>query len=141
MSRILALDYGLKRVGIAVTDPLRIIATNLITVTNNEFFTFIENYLLKEIVEEIVVGYPKQMNNQDSEIVVQIKPFVEKLQNKFPNIKISFFDERFTSKMASFAMVQAGFKKKDRQNKANIDKMSATILLQNYLEFLNNKID
>ena len=140
MSRILALDYGFKRVGIAVTDPLKIISTVLTTVSSSEILIFLIDYTKTEKVEEIVVGYPKQMNNEDSEAFQYIKPFVEELEKKFTDIKITLFDERFTSKMASYAMVQAGFKKKDRQNKSNIDKMSAAILLQNYLELIKNKI-
>jgi len=136
----LALDYGFKRVGIAVTDPLKIISTVLTTVSSSEILIFLIDYTKTEKVEEIVVGYPKQMNNEDSEAFQYIKPFVEELEKKFTDIKITLFDERFTSKMASYAMVQAGFKKKDRQNKSNIDKMSAAILLQNYLELIKNKI-
>ncbi len=141
MSRIIAIDFGLKRTGVAVTDPLKIIATSLTTVNTNEFFTFFENYHKNEKIEELVIGYPKHLNNQDVEIVEDIKKFAENFKQKYVEIKVTFYDERYTSKMASFAMVQAGFKKKDRQNKANIDKMSAAILLQNYLEYKKNKIE
>jgi len=140
LSRILAIDYGLKRVGLAVTDNNQIIATNLTAISTSEIFTFLENYVKNQIVEEIVVGYPKQMNNQDSEIVVYINVFVEKLKTMFANIKISMYDERFTSKLAAYAMVQAGFNKKTRQSKGNLDKMSATILLQDYMEYKKNKL-
>jgi len=140
LSRIIAIDFGLKRIGLAVTDPLQIIATNLVTVLNSEIFDFLDKYIKNEKVEQIVVGYPKQMNNEDSELVPQIKEFVEKLKHKFADIKIELYDERFTSKLAAYAMVQAGFNKKTRQVKGNIDKMSATILLQDFLEYKKNKM-
>ncbi len=135
MSRILAIDYGLKRIGLAVTDPNRIIATNLTTVANKDIFVFLDNYVTKEIVAEIVVGYPKHLNNTDNEIVTKIDEFIVKLKNKYPKIQTATYDERYTSKLAAFAMVEAGFRKKTRQDKANLDKMSATILLQGYMEY------
>lgn len=140
MNRILAIDYGLKRIGIAVTDPLQIIASALITVENKEIYKFLDDYFLKEKVEEIVVGLPKQLNNEDAEIMEYVEKFSQKLKNKYPNILISSYDERFTSKIAAYSMVQAGFKKKDRQKKENLDKISASILLQSYLEYKKNKI-
>ncbi len=140
MSRILSIDYGKKRTGIAVTDPLQIIATALKTVETKNFFLFLNKYLKTEQVEEIVVGHPKHTNNKDAEIMEEIRFFVKKINKMFPNIKTNFYDERYTSKMAVFTMVQAGYKKKTRRKKENLDKISATILLQNYLEYKNNKL-
>ena len=137
MGRILAIDYGRKRTGMAVTDPGRIIATGLDTIATHDIWTYIANYFIKEKVDEVVVGYPKQMNNQPSEAVKYINPFVRKLKDKYPDLKISLYDERFTSKMAFQTMIDAGLGKKDRQNKGLIDKISATIILQSYLESIN----
>ncbi len=134
LGRILAIDYGLKRVGIAVTDPLKIIANSLTTVETLKIFDFLSAYVSKEQVERLVVGLPKQMNNQPSESMANIEEFVNKFQITFPNIPVEYVDERFTSKMAVQAMVQGGVKKKARQNKALIDSVSATIILQSYLE-------
>ena len=134
MGRILAIDYGRKRTGLAVTDTLQIIATKLDTVPSAEIFTFLKNYIQKEKVERILVGYPLQMNNQASEAVLYINPFLKKLVKEFPDIPVEQVDERFTSKMAFQTMIDAGLKKKDRQNKATVDAVSATILLQVYLE-------
>ncbi len=134
MGRILAIDYGRKRTGLAVTDTLQIIATKLDTVPSAEIFTFLKNYIQKEKVERILVGYPLQMNNQASEAVLYINPFLRKLVKEFPDIPVEQVDERFTSKMAFQTMIDAGLKKKDRQNKATVDAVSATILLQAYLE-------
>ncbi len=135
MGRILAIDYGQKRVGIAVTDELKIIANGLTTVPSAEIFDFLKTYLSKETVELFLVGEPKQMDNTPSESSKYIEPFVRKLAQTFPNIPIKRVDERFTSKMAFQSMIDMGLKKKDRQNKATIDKISATIMLQSYLEF------
>lgn len=137
VGRILAIDYGKKRVGLAVSDPLKMIANGLTTVHPNELPDYLADYLGKENVETIVVGYPKQMNNQDSESVEYIKPFLKKLKKQFPNVSVELEDERFTSSMAQDAMLQGGMKKKDRQNKANVDKISATIILQSFLERKN----
>jgi putative Holliday junction resolvase len=137
LGRILALDYGRKRTGIAVTDPLKIIATGLTTVNTTNLFDFLNQYLLKENVECFVVGHPVQMNNQESESMEFIRPFFKKLQNKYPEKKIEYIDERFTSKLAVRAMVDAGVKKKKRQDKSLIDQVSATIILQSYLEKQN----
>lgn len=134
MAKILALDYGLKRIGVAVTDDLQIIASGLKTVHTNEIFTFLEGYLETEKVELLLVGEPKQMNYTASEVEKHIMPFIEKLRLKFPEIPIQRIDERFTSKMAFQAMIDGGLNKKQRQNKALIDKISATIILQTYLE-------
>jgi putative Holliday junction resolvase len=135
MGRILAIDYGQKRVGIAVTDELKIIANGLTTVPSAEIFDFLKTYLSKENVELFLVGEPKQMDNTPSESSKFVEPFVKKLAQTFPNIPIKRVDERFTSKMAFQSMIDMGLKKKDRQNKATIDRISATIMLQSYLEF------
>jgi RNAse H-fold protein YqgF len=139
LGRILAIDYGLKRVGVAVTDPLKIIANSLTTVETAKLMDFLSDYFLKENVECLVVGLPKQMNNQPSESMVYIEEFVAKFRTRFPNMPVNYVDERFTSKLAVQAMVQGGVKKKDRQNKALIDSVSATIILQSYLESLNSR--
>ena len=134
MGRILAIDYGKKRAGLAVTDPLQMIANGLTTIHPKDLMEFLADYFQKENVEAIVVGYPKQMNNQDSEAVEFIKPFLKKLRKQFPNIPVEIEDERFTSKMAQQTMIDGGMKKKQRQNKKNVDRISATIILQSYLE-------
>ena len=135
MGRILAIDYGQKRVGIAVTDELKIIANSLTTVPAAEIFNFLNTYLAQEQVELFLVGEPKQMDNTPSESSKFVEPFVIKLQQTYPTIPIKRVDERFTSKMAFQSMIDRGLKKKDRQNKAMIDRISATIMLQSYLEF------
>ena len=137
MSRILAIDYGQKRVGLAVTDELKLIANSLATVPSKDIFVFLKDYLSKENVECFVVGEPKQMNYTVSESAKFIEPFVKKLAKTFPDIPVERMDERFTSKMASQAILQSGLKKKARQNKALIDKVSATLILQSYLKFKN----
>lgn len=134
MGRILAIDYGRKRVGLAVTDPLQMIANALTTVHAKDIWNFLSDYLNKETVDCIVVGYPKQMNNQASEAVRYINPFVKRLQKLYPEMDIQLVDERFTSKMAHQTMIDAGLRKKARQNKALVDTISATIILQSYLE-------
>lgn len=133
MSRILAIDYGSKRCGIAVTDPLRIIASGLITVATDELITFLKKYISEEEVTEIVVGQPKRMNNEFSDIEKEIQKKVELLEKEFPEIIIVREDERFTSKMAFQSMIDSGLGKKQRQNKALIDEISATLILQNYM--------
>lgn len=134
MARIMAIDYGRKRVGVAVTDPMKIIAGGLATVPAHQIIDFIQQYVAKEAVETIVVGLPKQMNNQPSESMRYIQPFVATLKKKIPQIPVVFYDERFTSVLAHKAMLEGGLKKKDRQNKALVDEISATIILQDYLE-------
>lgn len=134
MSRILAIDYGRKRTGIAVTDIMQIIAGGLTTVTTNELLEFILRYIKEEPVERIIIGLPRQMNNEVSESMQYIKPFVNNLKKKIPDMIIEFVDERFTSVLAHRTMLEAGLKKKDRQNKALVDEISATIILQTYLE-------
>ena len=133
MGRVLAIDYGVKRTGIAVTDELQIIASGLTTVNTKELISFLESYVQNEDVELFLVGLPKQMNNEASESEQYITPFISKLEKKIPNIPIKRVDERFTSKMAFQTMIDSGLKKKQRQNKALIDEISATIILQNYL--------
>ncbi|WP_089377421.1 Holliday junction resolvase RuvX [Lutibacter flavus] len=133
MARILAIDYGEKRTGIAVTDELQIIASGLTTIATKNIFSFLTEYLKSENVELFIVGEPKQMNNKESESEQFIKPFVEKLSLTFPKIPIKRIDERFTSKMAFQSMIDSGLKKKQRQNKALIDEISATLILQSYL--------
>lgn len=139
MGRILAIDYGKKRVGIAVSDPGRIIATGLQTVLSHEVLKFLQDYTAKETVDLFVVGYPKQMNNTDSESMRYIKPFLTALKRKFPTIPIEMFDERFTSIMAHKALIEGGASKKKRQDKALIDTMSATLILTSYMESIRIK--
>lgn len=139
MARILSIDYGRKRVGVAVTDPLQIIANRLDTIATHTIWDFLKEYFEKEKVETVVVGYPKQMNNQASEAVRYINPFLKKFQVQFPEIKLEIFDERFTSKMAFRTMIDGGLGKQKRQDKALVDSISATIILQGYLEQKRNK--
>lgn len=134
MSRILAIDYGRKRTGIAVTDPLQMIANGLTTVPTHQLLSFILDYVAKEQVERVLVGLPKQMNNEMSENMQRIEPFVRSLKKRLPDIPVEYVDERFTSVLAHRTMLEAGLKKKDRQNKALVDEVSATIILQTYLE-------
>lgn len=133
MGRVIAIDYGKKRTGLAVTDPLRIIATPLDTVPTNELMKYLEGYIKKETVDEFVVGMPKTLKNEDSEIAPLVRNFVEHLKKNYPEKKIHLVDERFTSRMAMQAMIEGGMKKKDRQVKGNVDKVSATIILQSFL--------
>ena len=133
MGRILAIDYGQKRVGIAVTDELQIIANGLITIGVGEIFAFLKTYCQRENVELFLVGEPKQMDYTDSSASKYIEPFVKKMKKEFPDIPIKRIDERFTSKMAFQTMLDAGLGKKARQNKALVDSISATIMLQSYL--------
>jgi len=139
MARILAIDYGKKRVGLAVTDPQQIIANRLTTVPTHTIWDFLAEYFNKEIVETVVVGYPKQMNNEASEAVRYINPFLKKFQIQYPDMKLEILDERFTSKMAFQTMIDGGLKKQKRQDKALIDGISATIILQSFLEQKRNK--
>jgi putative Holliday junction resolvase len=132
--RVLAFDYGTKRIGIAVTDPLQIIATGLDTIHPKDIIDYLKKYLISEQVELFVVGEPKQMNGSPSQSAPQIKGFITILKKHFPEIPIEQIDERCTSKMASAVVAQSGFKKSDRQNKERLDTISATIILQTYLE-------
>lgn len=134
MGRILSIDYGKKRTGIAVSDPLQIIANGLTTVETSRIFDFLGEYLQKEEVSSIVVGLPKQMNNEPSENMKRIEPFVNRLKKLYPQIPVEYWDERFSSKMAQQTMRDAGLKKKDRQNKELVDEISAAIILQGYME-------
>lgn len=133
MSRLLSIDYGKKRTGIAVSDPLQIIANGLTTVETSRLFDFLADYLQEE-VSCIVVGLPRQMNNEPSENMKRIEPFVNRLRKLYPHIPVEYFDERFSSKMAQQTMIDGGVKKKGRQNKALVDEISATIILQGYME-------
>lgn len=133
MARLLSIDYGKKRTGIAVTDEFQIIASGLTTVNTEELLVFLKNYLAQEKVEKIIIGDPKRMNNEPSEIVPLISAFIEKLVTAFPSMPIERMDERFTSKMAFQTMIDSGLKKKQRQNKALIDEIAATIILQDYM--------
>lgn len=134
MSRILAIDYGRKRTGIAVSDPLQIIASGLTTVPTHQLMDFLLNYIKQVQVECIIIGHPKQLNNEDSENMKNIVPFINRLKKILPDMPVQLVDERFTSVLAHQTMLAGGLKKKDRQNKALVDEISATIILQSYLE-------
>ena len=134
MGRIISIDYGRKRTGLATTDVLKLIANGLCTVPSSQLIQFLKSYVEKEPVELFVVGLPKQMNNQPSESMKYIQPFVNTLKKTFPDIPVEMVDERFTSVLAQQAMIAGGVKKKDRQDKALVDEISATIILQSYLE-------
>tara|TARA_R110002074_G_scaffold348282_2_gene518742 strand:+ start:21321 stop:21731 length:411 start_codon:yes stop_codon:yes gene_type:complete len=136
LGRILAIDYGVKRIGLAVTDEMQMIAFGLTTISTAEIFDYLSDYIAKEKVDLILVGEPKQMDNTASESEFFIKPFLVKLAEKFPTIPIKRHDERFTSKMAFQTMLDSGLKKKQRKNKALIDEISATIILQSYLSIV-----
>jgi len=138
MGRILAFDYGRKRIGLAVTDPLQIIASPLITLNPSEIEGFLVDYLKKEIVDEFVIGFPVQMNNQPSEAVKYIKPFISRLGKLFPGKPINLVDERFTSKIALRSIIDGGVKKKDRMDKSLSDKVSASLILQSFMEKRKN---
>jgi len=140
LGRIIAIDFGQKRTGIAVTDPLQIIANSLTTVPSPEVISYLLTYTAKEKVDSFVIGYPRQMNNSLSESVRFIDPFIEKLKRTFPGKDVFLVDERFTSKIAVQTMILGGVKKKDRQNKALVDAISATIILQSYLESRQNSV-
>lgn len=134
MGRILAIDYGTKRTGLAVTDPEQIIATALETVPSHTLFSFLKDYLSKEQVESFVIGMPKGLDNQDTNSTSAVRGIVKRLQKEFPEIPVYEHDERFTSVMALQTMVMGGTKKKDRREKGNLDKVSATIILQSFME-------
>jgi putative holliday junction resolvase len=136
LGRILAIDFGTKRTGLAVTDPLRIIATALETVETKNIFVFLTSYFVKEVVDEIVIGLPKTLRNEDSQSAPAVRAFAEQIQQKFPDKPIHFIDERFTSSIAKQTMILGGMKKKDRRIKSNVDKISATLILQSYMEGL-----
>lgn len=134
VARIISIDYGQKRTGLAVTDPMKIIANGLTTIPTHTLYDFLKDYISKENVERIIVGLPKQTNGLPSENMKRIEPFVAKWKKDFPAIPIEYYDERFTSVLAHRAMIDGGLKKKTRQDKALVDKISATIILQSYLE-------
>ena len=133
MARILSIDYGKKRTGIAVTDPLQLIAGGLATVSTSELFDWLKAYLAKESVERIVIGEPRQPNGQPSENMARVEQFVNRWRKAMPDVPIEFYDERFTSVLAHQAMIDGGLKKKARQDKALVDEISATIILEDYL--------
>ncbi len=133
MPRILAIDYGLKRTGIAITDEMQIIASGLTTIESPTAINFLRDYFTKEKVEKVLIGEPKQMNGEPSQSTEIIEKFVTKFKNVFPAMAIERVDERFTSKMAFQTMIDSGLKKQQRKNKALIDEISATIMLQDYL--------
>ncbi|NNM95945.1 MAG: Holliday junction resolvase RuvX [Bacteroidia bacterium] len=139
MSRILSIDYGTVRVGVAVTDPLQLIATGLTTVPANQIFKFLTDYMAKEPVESIIVGEPRNLSNGFDPVVAPTLAFIDKLKELFPSIPVITVDERFTSRMASRAMIDGGLKKMKRRDKAMIDKISATIILQTYMEMRTAK--
>ncbi len=137
MARILCIDYGLKRTGIAVTDPLQIIATGLTTVHSKELTPFLKNYFEKEEVEMIIIGWPVNWDNTDTHATPLVEKCIKDLQKNFPALPIKKVDERYTSKMAKDAMLEMGMKKKDRRNKALVDEIAATIMLQEYLRSIS----
>jgi putative Holliday junction resolvase len=133
MARILAIDYGKKRTGLAVTDPLQIIANGLTTVATQELIPFLKNYFASEPVELVLIGLPKSLRNDDTHATPLVEAFIKNFPTHFPNMTLKTLDERFTSKMAFQTMIDSGLKKKDRQNKALVDEISAVILLQGYM--------
>lgn len=139
MGRILAIDFGTKRTGIAVTDPLRIIPGGLTTVATHELMQFLAGYFSKETVDLIVVGHPTNMNGEESASMKQIRPFVDKLRKQYPDKEVVMFDERFTSVLAQKAILDAGIKKMARRNKALVDEVSATIILESYMNSIQYK--
>ena len=136
MGRILAIDYGKKRTGLAVTDPLRITANPLLTIETKGLINWLQTYFEKEKVDIVVIGHPTQMNGEDSESMNYIRPFIGNFKKQFPTIPITMYDERFTSVLAHQAMIAGGMKKKDRQDKAIVDKIAACIILEGYLDSL-----
>lgn len=134
MGRILAIDYGMKRTGLAVTDPQKIIATALETVESAKLIDYLKKYFAREPVDELVVGWPKNLNNQDNEMTPLVRKLVEVLKTTFPEKPVYLIDERFTTVIAHQAMIAGGMKKKDRQVKGNVDKISATLILQSHME-------
>ena len=134
MTRLLALDYGTKRVGIAVTDELQLIASGLCTVRTHDCMDFLTEYLSKESVSTIVMGMPKDLRNQNTDATPYVKGFAKQIRKQFPEMKVELIDERFTSKIAFQSMIDCGLKKKSRQDKALVDEVSATLILQSYME-------
>jgi len=138
LARILSIDYGLKRTGLAVTDPLQIIATGLVTVESKQLIPFLKNYFLKEQVELIIIGEPKNWDDTDTHATPLVEKCIKELQKNFPHIPIKKVDERFTSKMAKDSMLEMGLKKSQRRNKALVDEIAATIMLQEYMRATNS---
>lgn len=134
MGRIMGIDYGRKRTGVAVTDPLQIVANNLATVPTHTLMQFIKDYMAREQVERIIIGQPTQLNGEPSESMKYITPFVNRLRNELPDMPIVMYDERFTSTIAHQAMIDGGMKKTDRRDKARVDAIAATIILNDYLQ-------
>jgi putative holliday junction resolvase len=134
MARILCIDYGLKRTGIAVTDPLQIISTGLATVDTHHLIPFLKKYFLEEMVELILIGHPKNLDNSDTHATPLVDRIIAQLKKEFPQIPVKPVDERYTSKMAKQAMLEMGMKKKDRRNKRTVDEIAATIMLQEYMQ-------
>ena len=134
MGRILGIDYGRKRTGVAVTDPLQIVAGNLATVPTHTLMSFIKDYIAREQVERIVIGQPTQLNGEPSESMKYITPFVNRLRKELPDMPIVMYDERFTSTIAHRAMIDGGMKKSDRRDKSRVDAIAATIILNDYLQ-------
>ena len=134
MGRILAIDYGQKRTGLAVTDPLRITANPLLTIPTNQLESWLQDYLAHNQVDEVVIGHPTQLNGQESSSMQYIRPFVQRFRKLFPSMPLREYDERFTSTIAHQAMILGGMKKKQRQDKAVVDKLAACIILEDYLQ-------
>ena len=139
MGRIMAIDYGRKRTGVAVTDPLKIVAGNLATVPTHTLMSFIKDYIAREPVERIVVGQPTQLNGEPSENMRYITPFVKQLGKELPDMPVVMYDERFTSTIAHQAMIDGGMKKSDRRDKSRVDAIAATIILNDYLQSIYNQ--
>lgn len=139
MGRIMGIDYGRKRTGVAVTDPLKIVAGNLATVPTHTLLQFIQDYLSREAIERIVIGLPTQLNGEPSESMKYITPFVNRLRKALPEVPIVMYDERFTSTIAHQAMIDGGMKKSDRRDKARVDAIAATIILNDYLQSRYNQ--
>ncbi len=137
MGRILGIDFGLKRTGLAVTDSLKIIANGLETVPTHTLLSFLDNYFKKETVDEVVIGMPKNLDNSDTDSTAGVRIFIKSFKKKFPELPLREHDERFTSKLAMQAMIAGGMSKKDRREKGNVDRVSATIILQSYMEAMH----
>lgn len=138
---MICLDYGRKRVGIAVTDPIQIIASAVETVATHDIRTYIKDYLGREDIDEVVIGYPRNLKNEPSEAVQYIDPFLKWFRKEFPDVPLVLYDERFTSKMAEDSLIRAGVPKQARRNKSLVDKISASLILQSYLESEQNRRD
>lgn len=138
MARLLSIDYGKKRCGIAVSDPLQIIANGLVTVETHNLIHFLKKYFIDENVEKVIIGMPKNLNNTDTDATQAVRLFIGKFKKIFPNIPIIEVDERYTSKMATQTIIEAGIKKKERRNKSLIDEVSATIMLKDYMLYKDN---